>query len=419
MKRMVIVLFSLFISGISVAQPTVSLSSPTGITSTGFTLNGTVNNNGGSGGTVSRMLVGTVSGVYPDSAGTDPGSTSTKITGSSNTSVSRVFPNTGLPTILPNTIYYYILSGKNVNGYVRSSESFFRTLPSNPTGFAVTGNSITEYSISLTWNNTGSEYRVLQNTTGNATSTTDGTIIYEGTDTSFNVTGLDPNTTYYFTIYARSSDVTPVFSASSLSVSATTLDAATPVELVSFSYAVIGENVRLNWETKTETNNFGWEIESRSQEKGDWSQNNEWKKIGFVSGKGTTAEKQVYTFVSRITNHVSRELFRLKQIDQDGNVNYSTVLTVNLTPEAFGLSQNYPNPFNPKTTISYQLTANSFVSLVVYDLLGKEVRTLVNKNTEAGNHSIEFDATDLPSGVYFYKLTAGKFSEIKKMTVVK
>ncbi len=421
MKKMGIVVLGLFIGGIAVAQPTVSLSAPTSITSTGFTLNGTVNNNGAGGGTVSRFIIGFTSGVYNDSSGTNPvGSTSSPISGSINTSVNRSFPNTGVPTIQSNTVYYYKLTGKSSAGYSRSTEGFFRTLPKNPTGLTVSGTSITDSSLTLTWNNTGSLYRILKNTTGNATNSSDGSVIYEGTSTSLTVKGLNPNTTYYFTIYARSSDATPVFSASSLSVSATTLDAATPVELVSFNYTVIGENIRLNWETKTETNNFGWEIEKtplnppvNGGTKGGW------KNIGFVAGKGTTTEKQAYTFSSRITNHASRELFRLKQIDHDGNFAFSNILSVNLTPDSYNLSQNYPNPFNPKTTISYQLTANSFVSLVVYDLLGKEVRTLVNKNSEAGNYSVDFDATDLPSGIYFYKLTAGNFSEMKKMMVVK
>jgi len=424
MKKMGSVVFSLLISGIAFSQPIVSITAPTNVTSTGFTLNGTVNNNGVSGGTISRMLVGTVSGVYPDSAGTDPGSTNTKITGSINTDVSRIFPNSGLPTILANTIYYYKLSGKNANGYVRSSESFFRTLPSNPTGLS--SNNLTESSVLLSWNNTGSEYRIIQNTTGNATSPSDGNIIYEGSSLFVNLNGLEANTTYYFTLYARSSDVTPVFSASSLSVTVTTLEETLPVEMSDFGYSLKGNQIILNWETKTETGNYGWEVESRQIPlnpplvKGETNGvSGEFQKIGFVTGKGTTTEKQIYSFASPITNHSSQELFRLKQIDTDGNASYSNVLSVNLQPEKISLFQNYPNPFNPETSISYQLASNSFVSLIIYDLLGKEIKTLVNKNKEAGNYTVDFDATNLPSGIYFYKLTAGKFSETKKMTVLK
>ena len=92
---------------------------------------------------------------------------------------------------------------------------------------------------------------------------------------------------------------------------------------------------------------------------------------------------------------------------------------VRATPATFSLSQNFPNPFNPSTVIGYQLPANSLVTLKVYDVLGREVRTLVNEREGAGDHSITFNAADLPSGVYFYRLTAGSFVETKRLVVIK
>ena len=91
----------------------------------------------------------------------------------------------------------------------------------------------------------------------------------------------------------------------------------------------------------------------------------------------------------------------------------------NNTADKFELSQNYPNPFNPVTNIKYQITKNSFVILKVYDILGKEIATLVNENLTPGSYSIDFDATKLTSGLYFYKITAGDFSDVKKMILVK
>jgi len=88
-------------------------------------------------------------------------------------------------------------------------------------------------------------------------------------------------------------------------------------------------------------------------------------------------------------------------------------------PKEFKLDQNYPNPFNPTATISYSLPQKSFVTLKLYDLLGREVRILVNGEQEPGNYSRIVDANDLPSGVYFYRLQAGKFTDIKKMLMVK
>lgn len=88
-------------------------------------------------------------------------------------------------------------------------------------------------------------------------------------------------------------------------------------------------------------------------------------------------------------------------------------------PTNFELSQNYPNPFNPTTTINYQITKNDFVSLKVYDILGNEVATLVNEEKATGSYEINFDASSLSSGTYFYKLQAGSFIESKKMLLLK
>jgi hypothetical protein len=88
-------------------------------------------------------------------------------------------------------------------------------------------------------------------------------------------------------------------------------------------------------------------------------------------------------------------------------------------PNTFRLGQNYPNPFNPSTTIKYGLPKNSFVTLKVYDILGREVTTLVNENKMAGTYQVNFNASNLASGIYFYTIKAGDFSQTKKMLLVK
>ena len=90
-----------------------------------------------------------------------------------------------------------------------------------------------------------------------------------------------------------------------------------------------------------------------------------------------------------------------------------------IIPEKYSLAQNYPNPFNPTTIIKYQIPELSFITIKVYDVLGSEVVTLVNEEKVAGNYEIEFNATQLPSGVYFYRLQAGNFIETKKMVLMK
>src|SRR4030095_7468017 len=88
-------------------------------------------------------------------------------------------------------------------------------------------------------------------------------------------------------------------------------------------------------------------------------------------------------------------------------------------PKEFSLSQNYPNPFNPKTIINFQLPMFNYVSLILYDVLGKEVASLVNEQLKAGTYEVNWDASNYPSGVYYYKLTAGDYTKTKKMVLIK
>lgn len=88
-------------------------------------------------------------------------------------------------------------------------------------------------------------------------------------------------------------------------------------------------------------------------------------------------------------------------------------------PLEFELSPNYPNPFNPVTTIRYALPEAVDVNLVVYDILGRRVRILFDATQAAGYHSVTFDASDLPSGLYLYRLQAGEFSDVRKMILLK
>lgn len=191
-------------------------------------------------------------------------------------------------------------------------------------------------------------------------------------------------------------------------------DGTLPVELASFSGYESNGKVMLNWETKTETNNYGWEIENR--ESGEL--NGEWKKMGFVSGKGTTMEKQNYSY-SVFNLLGSKAEFRLKQIDVDGKFTYSNVLSIELKPVEFSLSQNYPNPFNPTTTIRYALASSAPVELTIYNVLGQKVKTLVSEVQSTGFYSVNLDGNSLTSGTYFYVLNAGTFHSVKKLTMMK
>ncbi len=194
------------------------------------------------------------------------------------------------------------------------------------------------------------------------------------------------------------------------------LDQPLPVELTSFLSNVNQNNVRLDWTTASEINNSGFEIERSLKN----NNNQNWVKAGFVTGNGNSNIAHSYTFEDKGLNS-GTYAYRLKQIDFNGNFEYfnlSNEVVIGI-PERFTLSQNYPNPFNPVTKINYQIPSGSFVSLKVYDIAGNEVASLVNQDIAAGSYSIEFNASDLSSGVYYYKMTAGNFSDVKKLIVLK
>ncbi len=191
------------------------------------------------------------------------------------------------------------------------------------------------------------------------------------------------------------------------------LDAPLPVELTSFTSVVNKNNVTLNWSTSSEANNAGFDIE-RSVPKGDWT------KVGFVEGKGNSVNVNSYTFNERGLNEGTYN-YRLKQIDFNGNYEYfnlSNEVIVGI-PSDYNLSQNYPNPFNPSTRIDFDIPVDGNVRLVMIDMAGREVATLVNEVKTAGYYSVQFNAANLSSGMYFYSLSVNGFSHTKRMMLVK
>ena len=112
--------------------------------------------------------------------------------------------------------------------------------------------------------------------------------------------------------------------------------------------------------------------------------------------------------------------YRLKQIDNDGQFEYSKTIEVDFgVPTKFELSQNYPNPFNPSTIIKFSLPEASNVKLTIFNILGQEVKTLVNEFKEVGVHNINFNSDGIDSGVYIYRIEAGSFTQTRKMTLIK
>ncbi len=233
------------------------------------------------------------------------------------------------------------------------------------------------------------------------------------TDPQINRTGLD-QTGLASTFYFASTSASPL-----------------PVELTSFTAITRGNKVELVWKTASEVNNYGFEVERNAVrvsgfEFGENSNhepqnsNQAWVRLGFVEGHGTTNAPQNYSFTD---NSVAfgKYSYRLKQIDRDGKFEYSGQVEVMISqiPQMFALMQNHPNPFNPTTNFRFTISDLRFVSLNIYDVLGREVATLMNEKLNAGAYTVQWDASGFPSGIYFYRLNAGNFVETKKMLMVK
>ncbi|MBK7632136.1 MAG: T9SS type A sorting domain-containing protein [Ignavibacteriales bacterium] len=190
------------------------------------------------------------------------------------------------------------------------------------------------------------------------------------------------------------------------------IDDPLPVELSLFSATTIGSTVKLSWQTATEINNYGFDVE-RSAVKGNW------EKIGFVNGNGNSNSAKNYSFIDDKIS-AGKYSYRLKQIDNDGQFEYSKIIEVDFNcVNKFELSQNFPNPFNPTTTINFNLPQAGMVRLTLYNILGQEIRKLVNEYSEAGTHTVNFNANDLNSGMYIYKIEANGLTQTRKMTLAK
>ena len=170
--------------------------------------------------------------------------------------------------------------------------------------------------------------------------------------------------------------------------------------------------VNLKWITATELNNFGFEIERRD----DFSA---YKKIGFINGNGTSTNRLTYNFVDENLS-AKRYFYRLKQLDFDGSFEYSSEVAVEIeTLNDFKLFQNYPNPFNPTTSIKYYVPVQGQLKIGLYDILGNEINTLVNKEMQAGSYELNVDGSNLASGTYFVKMIAQGKQQIVKISLIK
>jgi Secretion system C-terminal sorting domain len=202
-----------------------------------------------------------------------------------------------------------------------------------------------------------------------------------------------------------------------------------PVEMSTIAAVADQENVRLNWTTATEANNFGFTVERRmiSSFTVRITRNQaspaiaSWVVAGAVSGSGTSSSEHHYSFVDKDLAP-GRYSYRIKQVDNNGSFHYydAVEIEVGLAPKEFTLSQNYPNPFNPSTTIEFTIPEDGHVALMLYDATGRQLETLLDEEAQAGRYyHLTVDASRYASGTYFYRLESGGRALTKKMMLVK
>ena len=317
------------------------------------------------------------------------------------------------------TSYKYRIKAFNLvkeSGY--SNEATIKTLLSTipaPTELMAIKDNPDTTNVKLTWvDNSSNELGfIIQRKLGDSTSEAS----YIDIDTvgantiSYKDTTTNDTTQYTYRLYAYNVDTVSAFS------NIATITTPLPVELTSFNANVVNGKIILIWETATEINNAGFSIERSSD-------NKKFTEIVFIKGKGTSTEKSSYNYTDKSALS-GKYYYRLKQVDFDGSYHYFKSIEANMgLPTSFALDQNYPNPFNPSTTIRFALPTSAKVNIKLYNTLGQEVANILNSELDAGIHETILNASNLSSGVYFYRLEArgidgSDFVTTKRMLLIK
>jgi hypothetical protein len=225
------------------------------------------------------------------------------------------------------------------------------------------------------------------------------------------LTGL-PAVTYYIVVSGYQTDCGPfdILVAS---------DCELPVELVSFEAAPGNQEARLTWVTASETNNDHFYL-LRSTDRINYA------RVSNDIPATNSANGHSYSYLDPGLINGTTYYYKLVDVDINGVETVNTIIAEatpslehSISPTEYGLRQNFPNPFNPKTTIAYDIKEDGLVTLAVYDIMGREVISLVNEEKAAGSYSLTFDASKLASGIYLYRLRVNGFSDMKKMVVLK
>ncbi|NOZ57870.1 MAG: T9SS type A sorting domain-containing protein [Calditrichaeota bacterium] len=249
------------------------------------------------------------------------------------------------------------------------------------------------------------------------------TIEYTMTDASGSVSWYDGNPNFYVTNSANA-----VITGNEEPIPPELTDISLPVELALFTAKTGEAGVVIRWVTETEVNNLGFNLYRSEKEAGDYTKIN----ASLIHGAGTASTRHQYAYVDQSVLEGKTYWYKLESVSYDGSrVEHGPIsVTFGLTtqsvelPDHFELGQNYPNPFNPTTELRYQVPEATDVRIVVLDATGRLVKTLVSGKITAGQHTARWDGRDengrvMGSGVYFVKMVAGDYVQIRKMVLVR
>jgi hypothetical protein len=203
------------------------------------------------------------------------------------------------------------------------------------------------------------------------------------------------------------------------------VDASLPVELASFSARVEGRSVVLNWTTESETDNLGFVLE-RSEDGESWTTVVSYRTNDALKGQGSTSNRTEYGFTDQAVKPETPYRYRLSDVSMQGEVTGYAPLTVQTKalPATTGMEKAYPNPFNPQTYIAYQLADNTDVSITVFDLLGRNVKSLYSGHQTAGRYHVYWTGTGekgnkAPSGAYVIRMQTQSTIQVQKVLLMK
>jgi hypothetical protein len=199
-------------------------------------------------------------------------------------------------------------------------------------------------------------------------------------------------------------------------------DESLPVQMSGMEAESTVEGIKLSWETSSEVHSLGFHVWRSESEDGEYERIT----TSLIAGQGNSSAGAVYNFTDKNFQANLTYYYRIEQVESDGGSEMFGAIEVKalFIPTEYALSQNYPNPFNPSTTFTYDVPEVSEVTITVYSLLGKEVRTLYRKQQMPGRYTETWDGTDntgrkLASGVYFLRMQAGSYSKLRKMTLIR